>query len=155
MLVNREIGIIAETIWFSYISYFSVIPRGESLNLIHTCIECMEYLYLYIQNLVVEPRYYVLTVFISDIFCQDIMLCPTYITIPYMEIWHAGIVIIILYMVSTHIHLYLSFLIWRIWRRDLTHILIRLVHHYHPVLVLIHDQVISSAYVRHWYWDIY
>ena len=57
---------ITKTIQVTYINYDTVISWIETLGLIHMCIGCTDYLYMYIQRLVVELNSYTLALFISE-----------------------------------------------------------------------------------------
>ena len=58
-------------------------------------------------------------------------------------------------MVSTRNHLYFHYLYQRYDVDSITHIVGRYFDRSHTVCVTIRSQVISSARVRHRYWDIY
>ena len=56
---------------------------------------------------------------------------------------------------ENHKHLYLTFLIWRICGRKLTHMVIISDRHYHCVYIPIRVRVITYACICCRYWDIY
>ena len=136
MLVNHGIIIIAETICFTCVHSFPIISFVEALKLIHTCIECTYSLYPHIQLLAFEYNSYALAVFIVERRFVVISFWIPHIS-PFLvwSIWNKGEFVIRSYMVSTHIHLYLSFLIWRMWHIELTHMVIISVRYSHPACV--------------------
>ena len=78
------------------------------LKLFHMCIECTDSLYLYIQRLVVEPNYYVLTVFIIEIiFAMISCYFPHTSTFLIRGLLDKNTFKNSLYIVSTLIHLYI------------------------------------------------
>ena len=156
MLINVGIGTIAETIWFPWVSLFTIISCVEVLNLINMCVKCTDSLYLHIWWLDVKINSYAHIVIILERRFVRISCWVWYISLRLIwSIWYKEAFTIRSYMVSTCIHLSLSFLIWHMWCWELAHIIIGLVRRSHPVCVTVCAQVISSGNVRHRYWDIY
>ena len=92
-----------------------------------------DYLYPYIQRLSVELNYNTLAVFIAErLFIMILYWVPNIPPLLLWFLWLKNIFKIRSYMVSTCIHLYLSFLIWSTWHRDLIHMIIDLFHPNNP-----------------------
>ena len=129
-----------------------VISCVEVLNLIHTCFECTNSLYMYIQRLVAELNSYELMVFIAEI-CFVTISCSVPHISPLLiwSIWHKISLVIISYMMSTRIHLYFHSLYDICGVDSVTNILGRSICHSHPVCVPICAYVILSAHVNHRY----
>ena len=89
LLVNIGIGMINETIWYTYVHSFSVISCVEAFKLIHMHVECMESFHPYIQRLVVESNSCALTVFIQERRFVVISCCVPHIS-PFLvrNIWY-------------------------------------------------------------------
>ena len=136
--------------------FFSLISCAEVLNLILDFLECTYSLYTHIQCLVVELNSNTLTLFITYM-CFVMISCwvPHISSFRLWSILHKDTFVIRFYTLSTCIHLYVSFLIWNLWCRELTQNIIISVCHSHPVCVSIHAHVIFSAHVHRKYWNIY
>ena len=112
------------------------------------CVGCAYYSYSHIQRLVVELNSYVLTVLITEIRLVTISSCVPHISpLLIWILWNKGTYMIRSYTMSTRIQLYLSLPIWRMWHKELTHMVIISVCYSHPIYVPILTQVMSSVNV--------
>ena len=111
-------------------------------------IGCVDSFYFHIQRLVFDPNSYELTVITSEICFVTISCCVPHIySFLIWSRWKKCIFVIILYMMSTCIHLYLTFLICLMRCREFTHMVIIAVCCYCPVCVPIIANIISSVHL--------
>ena len=151
MLANSWI----ETFWNHLVSVrilFSAISCVELLKLIHVYVECTDSLYMHIKRLFVELDSYALTVFITERVFVTISDSVPYISpLLICSIWYNRTFNLILYMVSTCIHLYFHYLYDVCGVASVKRILGISVCHSHPVCVPIRSQIISYTHWRHMY----